>query len=209
MFDLIINGLSTQGPSFPMWVPFIAGIPINSPLVGSFLAIVVSVIIALYTINRSAKLNRAYIETVEKTSEEHIEAVKTASSDQIKETRYWIDLKRKQLLKSLIEEIESNINTYKEISAEVEAAQAEAAQSSAAENKGFSHIYVDFDFVILEKCLTDTPIDDDQINRNLVKVYNLLKNSQNHIIVTRTYGMSNSTMKWANRSIVGSVTNFL
>lgn len=39
MYDFIINALPTQGPTIPAWSPILAGFPINSPLIGSFLGV--------------------------------------------------------------------------------------------------------------------------------------------------------------------------
>lgn len=36
----IINALATQGPTIPTWSTILAGFPINSPLIGSFLCVV-------------------------------------------------------------------------------------------------------------------------------------------------------------------------
>jgi|APFre7841882654_1041346.scaffolds.fasta_scaffold47930_2 hypothetical protein len=40
MKDIILNVLPAQGPNMPMWIPLIGGFPINSPLVGSFIGVV-------------------------------------------------------------------------------------------------------------------------------------------------------------------------
>jgi hypothetical protein len=42
MYDFIINTPSLQGPVIPTWVPSLGGLPINSPLVGSFLGVVLA-----------------------------------------------------------------------------------------------------------------------------------------------------------------------
>lgn len=39
MHDFIINALPMQGPTIPTWSPILAGFPINSPLIGSFLGV--------------------------------------------------------------------------------------------------------------------------------------------------------------------------
>ena len=44
----------------------------------------------------------------------------------------------------------------------------------------------DFHFVIIEKCLTDTPIDREQTNKDLIEIYHLLRVSQNHLSFMRT-----------------------
>jgi hypothetical protein len=36
MNDFIFNVLPVQGPTIPTWVPYLAGWPVNSPIVGSF-----------------------------------------------------------------------------------------------------------------------------------------------------------------------------
>lgn len=40
MYDFIINAPLSQGLTIPMWSPILAGFPINSPLIGSFLGVV-------------------------------------------------------------------------------------------------------------------------------------------------------------------------
>jgi len=42
MYDFIFNVLPTQGPTIPMCVPYFGGFPINSPLVGSFLGVILA-----------------------------------------------------------------------------------------------------------------------------------------------------------------------
>ena len=82
MNDIIFNTPLTQGPT--IWLPILGSIPVNSPLVGSFLGIVVSVIISVVAIKRTGDSNRRYIETVKLESERHIKAVECASTNQIK-----------------------------------------------------------------------------------------------------------------------------
>jgi hypothetical protein len=43
--DFIINVLPVQGPTIPIWFPFIGGSQINSPLIGSFLGVVLGFLI--------------------------------------------------------------------------------------------------------------------------------------------------------------------
>ena len=148
------NYTATAGPTIPIF----GGIPI-APLAGSFLGIVVSVIIAIYTINRHKDA-----------TEKHIDAVKNASSDQIKDARHWRDQKRKQQIKSLIKELEMNMALYQEIFDDVQEGRYLYRQN-------------DFKFILMEKCLSDTPIDDDQINSNLINMYDTIKLSQNFIAV--------------------------
>ena len=62
MNDIIFIANPTYGPA--IWLPVAGWIPVNSPIVGSFLAIVVSVVIAIITIMRTSDSNRRYIETV-------------------------------------------------------------------------------------------------------------------------------------------------
>jgi hypothetical protein len=45
MNGFIFNVLPPQGPTIPMWVPFLGGFPINSPLVGSFLGVFLAFVI--------------------------------------------------------------------------------------------------------------------------------------------------------------------
>jgi hypothetical protein len=45
MNDFIFNVLPTQGPTVPMWVPIFGGFPLNSPLVGSFLGVLLAFIL--------------------------------------------------------------------------------------------------------------------------------------------------------------------
>ena len=159
---LNLMGQISQGATIPTWIPLIGGIPINSPMVGSFFGIVISVCIAKYNTDRAVESNKRYIEAIDR-----------ASSNQIIEARNLRNLKRKQSLKSLIEELDLNINFYDDV-----------LDALAQEN--YRRWYLDFQFDIIEKCLVDTPIDDDRINGNLIKFYHLLKTSQNYLIATRT-----------------------
>lgn len=42
MNDIVFNVLPTQGPIIPMWFPILGGFPINSPLLGSFLGVILA-----------------------------------------------------------------------------------------------------------------------------------------------------------------------
>lgn len=168
---------SAQGLTLPIWLPIFGGIPINSPLVGSFLAIIVSVTIAMITIKRTGDSNSR-----------HIKAVEKASTDQIKETRYWIDLKRKQLLKALVRELVINIGLYEFISYQVQ-------------NKIYTYRHDNINLIIMEKCLKDTPIDNERINADLITIYIMLKLSQNYIRLLGT-SIQENDMKKINDKIV-------
>jgi len=39
MNDIIFNVLPSQGPTIPPWIPYLGGLPYNSPLIGSFLGV--------------------------------------------------------------------------------------------------------------------------------------------------------------------------
>jgi hypothetical protein len=41
----IIYTLTAQGPTVPIWVPFIGGVPYNSPLIGSFIGVVLGFLV--------------------------------------------------------------------------------------------------------------------------------------------------------------------
>jgi hypothetical protein len=105
MYDFIFN-VQPQAQKILFGPPWDAFLP---PLMGSIIAIVVSVAIAAFTIKRTGDSNRRHIDAVERSSREHIEAVEKASADQIIEARYWRDVKRKQQLRSLIQELEENV----------------------------------------------------------------------------------------------------
>jgi hypothetical protein len=45
MNDFIFNVLQVQGPTIPIWVPFLGGFPYNSPLVGSFLGVFLAFVV--------------------------------------------------------------------------------------------------------------------------------------------------------------------
>lgn len=161
----------------PAWFPILGGLPLNSPIFGSFVAIVVSVTIAAYTIKRNGDSNRRHIDTVEKTTMEHIDAIEKASSDQIIEARYWRDIKRKQQLKLLIQELEENVNLCNYL-------------VEKAEQEDYYKLTFSFFLVAIEKCLADTPIDDNAINEKLLIVYYIIKAHDNEVKVTRIPGLS-------------------
>jgi hypothetical protein len=124
------------------------------------------------TIKRTGDSNRRYIEAVERSSKVHIEAVEKASANQIIDTRYWKDLKRKQLLKMLVQELKNNVILYDKI-------------VKKDEEKRYKGLFMNFSFVALEKCLIDTPIDDDAINLNISIIYYIIKLHNNEINSTR------------------------
>jgi hypothetical protein len=173
MNDFIFNVLPAQGP-------MIGGFTISPQIVGSFLAIVVSVVIAMITIKRNGDSNRRYIDAVEKSSRKHIEAVEKTSEDQIIEGRYWRDLKRKQQLKSLVQEFNTNKILFNRI-------------AKMDENRGYVSSYLNFNLSVIEKCLTDTPIDDNAINRSLSAMYLIIKSHDNKIIASRSPSLDDET----------------
>lgn len=139
-------------------VPILGEIPL-APLAGSFLAIVVSVIIAVVTVKRTGDSSRKYIDAVKEASQTQIDATKKASKDQMDHARFWIDVKRRQLLRALINELEQNLILYNEI-------------KNSAENE--DHCF-SFALTIIEHCLYDTPIDLEDVNRNLLKLHSVMK----------------------------------
>ncbi len=171
------NYSTTAGPT----IPIMGGIPI-APLVGSFLAIVVSVAIAMITIKRNGDSNRRYIDAVEESSRKHIEAVEKTSVDQIIEARYWRDLKRIQQLKSLVQELEENVKMCNNM-------------VERAERKEYIDIFSNLFLTASEKCLADTPIDDDAINHKLLVVYYTMKACDNAINVLRIRDLSQESVE--------------
>lgn len=162
-----------------MWVPLFGGIPYNSPMVGSFFGVVVSVLIALYNTKRASESNRKHILAVEKTS-----------LDQIKYKELWRNIQRKQLLKSLIEELNTNIIIYNQLLNDVE-------------EKKYNQRFSQFILVILEKCLVNTPIDDDSINHNLLAIYYMVKIHDNKVSATRTANITKESLE----GFINSITD--
>jgi|WetSurMetagenome_2_1015567.scaffolds.fasta_scaffold00641_5 hypothetical protein len=189
MNDFIINVLQLQGPTIPTWLPVLGGFPINSPIVGSFIAIFVSVLITLYTVKRNGDSNRRYIESVERSSREHISAVEKASTYQINYTNYWRDLKRKQQLKSLILELEKNVDLCNYI-------------VEKTNKKEYTEEFFNFFFISIEKCLSDTPIDDSIINNKLLITYYIMKQHDNAIIASRIPYISDKSLELIFQKIV-------
>jgi hypothetical protein len=180
MNDIIFIANTTYGPA--IWLPVVGWIPVNSPIVGSFLAIVVSVVIAIITIMRTSDSNRRYIETVREESERHIAAMERASANQIDDARYWRDTKRIQLLKLLIQELEENVNLCDHL-------------VKKTEQKDYYKLTFSFFLVAIEKCLADTPIDDSTINKKLLIIYYIMKTHDNAVKVTRIPGISAESLE--------------
>jgi hypothetical protein len=171
--DFIFNILPAQGPTIPNYIPYLSGIPINSPLVGAFFGMVVSVCIALYSIKRTGDSNRKYINVVERSTTTQIDAIKNASEAQIAEQRLWIDLKRKQLLKALVKEMKLNIKRYEQI-------------INIANQNNYGQLWLTLRLPILEYCLVNTPLlDDDKINQLLLALYFSMAEDNDRIYATR------------------------
>lgn len=149
---------------------------------------VVMIFLMLLTILSMQKSTRDHISTVEITSRDRINAVEKASKEQIDTMKRWSDIKRKQLLKSLIKEFKSNILIYKEL-------------VEIVKNKNYSQMFNNFIYVSLEKCLSNSPIDDDKINHNLLVLYYLIKVHDNKIQATRTANITNDSLK----SLIGTI----
>ena len=136
MNDFIFNVLPAQGPTIPRWIPILGGIPINSPLVGAFIGIVVSVGIALYSIKRAGDSNRRHIDAVQQSSNDYInavqqtsrtqidavqqssqtqiDAIKNATEAQIMEARHWRDERRLFFKNLLMHEARESIKLLSE-----------------------------------------------------------------------------------------------
>jgi hypothetical protein len=179
MYDFIFN-VQPQVQKILFGQPWDSFLP---PLVGSFLAIVVSVTIAAFTIKRNGDSNRRYIEAVEKSSREHIEAVEKASANQIIEERYWRDLKRKLLLNSLSQEFIINHLLYISI-------------VNMDEKKDYKSPYSNFNLAIFEKCLADSPINNNAINFSLSAIYRIIKSHDNKISASRSPLFDEETRKF-------------
>jgi hypothetical protein len=158
----VLDPIISNGPD--TWALFGSNIP-------GWMAIIVSVILSMITIWRTGVSNRR-----------HIEAVSKASADQIIEARYWRDLKRKQELKLLIQELEHNIDLYQKL-------------VEGAEKGNYKGRYFNFNLIAIEKCLADTPVDVEVINLHLLNIYFMIKTHDNNIIATRTADLSEESRK--------------
>lgn len=125
---------------------------------------------------------------MEKSTREHINAVEESSREQINTMRRWSNIKRKQLIKSLIEEIKHNVILYN--------------QFVESEKKGYSQQFFNFIFVSMEKCLSDSPIDKEDINHNILVMYYLIKTHDSKISATRTPNIHKDSLKGFIDSII-------
>jgi hypothetical protein len=169
----IIFSLKTSIPEIGINQDLVTGLIFN------LITNIITVIIAIFTIKSTNRSTREYIDTVEKTSKkeidsirENIAAVQLASNNQIKHIDKWNNIKRKQLLNALIEELQYNLNIYDEI-------------KECYNNNKIHNILWDFSFVVIERCLEDTPIDDNRINKNNLNIYVAMKLDQEKIQETR------------------------
>lgn len=124
-----------------------------------------------------------------KSTREHINAVKVSSIEQINTMRRWSNIKRKQLIKSLIEEIKHNIIVYNQL-------------IEKSKKKEYSQQFFNFIFVSMEKCLSDSPIEKEDINHNILVMYYLIKIHDIKISGTRTPNIRKDSLKGLIDSII-------
>ena len=130
----------------------------------------------------------------ERSTRKHINAVEKTSREQIASMGRWSNIKRKQLLKSLIEELNHNVILYNQLIDE------------SKMNK-YSQKFNNFIFTSMEKCLSDSPIDKEEINHNILVLYYLIKIHDNKITATRTPNIATESLKGLIESIVNDYKN--
>lgn len=177
-------------------------------VIGASVIIIVSLIITLlmliyYKISLDPVYN--YISTIaslivillmlitiistENSSKEHINSLEDATRKQIES---WELIHRKQSIKSLIKESKLNMTVYEDIKVD-----------SQKEDK--SGKFNNFILTSLEKCLYNSPIENEKINHNLLLLYYIMKIHDNKLTATRTANITKESLS----SFINSIaTNY-
>lgn len=125
----------------------------------------------------------------ESSTKKHIEVVEKISLEQINSANRWTDIKRKQLLKSLIRELNQNLDQYELL-------------LKNTKSGVFPQTFSNFILVCMKRCLSDSPIDDKEINYQLMVLYYVIKLHDNKIAATRTPNIKPDSLK----GLIGSIT---
>ena len=110
-----------------------------------------------------------------------LRATYNSAKSYIEEMKRWSDIRRKQMLKSLIEELRQNIIIYEMLIDDIE-------------EKKYHQKFFNFGLVVTEKCLADTPLDNEDINHNILVIYYMIKIHDNKISATRTPNLSQESL---------------
>jgi len=95
-----------------------------------------------------------------------------ATTKQIESWKKWELIRRKQSIKSLINEFKLNISIYKDI-------------EKKSQREKTDVFFNNFVLTSLENCLNNPPIDNEKINNYLLRIYDVIKTHDNKISATR------------------------
>jgi hypothetical protein len=143
---------------------------------------VIAILITMISSNRQILANKksTYIH-IDK-MQDQIEAYKQASDEHIQSVEKWERIRRKQAVKSLIKEMNHNMILYEQLTEKVE-------------NKSFRAQFNNFITVTMERCLSDSPVDNEIINQNILLVYYVIKVHDNKITSSRIPNLGKSSLE--------------
>ncbi len=196
--------------------PLISKLNLSSTQMNIFINIIIIFVMVLTILIIITYSNQQIIEN-QKSTKEYIEALKTTTQERISEAKKitdsqllkmdeqiktiqnetnrqirieekWTNIKRKQLIESLIEEIKQNQSIYSRLEKDLE----EDPVKSNFQN---------FITVSLEKCLSDSPIDNEEINHHILGLYYWIKVHDNKLTASRTPSITSESLK----GILGAV----
>lgn len=142
----------------------------------------IMILLMIFTIISTGRATRQHIETIERESRE-----------QTKKNEQWINIKRKQLIKSVIRELKYNISVYGKI-------------KENTENNLYKPHLSNFLYTSVGKCITDSPVDKDEINQRILELYSMAKIHENKIVVTRIPNLTATSIKGLLDSIASEFT---
>ena len=128
--------------------------------------------------------------TSDQSSKKHIRVLEKTSHKQIRSQENILNIARKQLIKSLIKELQLNLTVYEQI-------------VETAKNKDFKPRFNNFILTSTEKCLSETPIYIENINKNILTIYYIIRVHDNKIIETRIPSLTPDSLS----SLIGAVAN--
>jgi hypothetical protein len=128
-------------------------------------------------------------------TKKHIESLEDSTMKQIQSWEKWDNIQRKQFLKSIIKELYLNIDVYNSVSNKLKQEQYNAA-------------FNNFVLISLERSLHNSPVDDKDINQNLLVLYYALKIHYNKIESTRIPNLTEESVKGLIEAIVKDYSSF-
>lgn len=124
-------------------------------------------------------------------SRENMEALEKATQEQIESAEKWQLIKRKQFIQALIKELIHNVSIYEVLQSQMK-----------TENFSSKPHFENFILTSVEKSLSASPIDDDNINHNLLVLYYIMKIDDNKINATRIPKITKESINGLLNSIV-------